>query len=398
MYASDQEKELHALFAWALGNPNVYRPKLYQTSSGHDEPADLVWVEGDNVTLIYLCRKEASEVRPRATPDSEKAAKHNIDQAAKWLRRWKGNPGFSPPRPLPMTNTYEEREVSFDSVKNVTVLSIIDTVHAFARQHPELTSKYNITDSLTMPQSAVASLFQNGGNFGDFRWLVDEVRERGELSFDAIANLVDDYVVNAWNTAKLTRHWPARAIDYRFTDLAEILHSFRHVADPVGPAPMHLHRIIGSLELMPFLCLLGLARDELSSYLYRRRHGAFAPVSSFEQFKEQMVQATKILTDSSFYVTAHTALELSEGYTTDFWNYTPDSQVGVSAKVPWKPSALVVDGNLIFVSVLDVMELAAVGWVANLAETQGCDRTVLINLIATPDALFPLVAESGVVL
>jgi hypothetical protein len=210
---SIQETLLKDFAERSLAAPFVFVPRKQRNG---DEPADLVWACNNCVILMYMTEHKVYADKQKRTRVLQKSIQHNLRQAQGWLRAWRQGHYLSG------DNGFYNFSLKYDSSYRVVILSVIKCGDAVAELHDEDAKRLAVSCCVTLPQSCVQQLAQNGLTSLDLVHLINLMRLQhgtGPVSEGCFHDILTTYCRASAVSAGVQRFWPTFELDDRFHEV-----------------------------------------------------------------------------------------------------------------------------------------------------------------------------------
>jgi hypothetical protein len=217
-----QEEVIKELTEHSLAAPFVFAPdnEKYQDR----EPADLVWACNKCVILMYMTEKKVYPDKTKRDRIRKEAIDHNLGQAKKWLKKWKGG------QDLLGANGYHTFCIKYDPACHVIVLSIIQCGDPVALLHDDEAKKLGLACCATLPQSAILGLATVGGTSLDLLALIDEIRKFSKgaaVPEETVSAIIASYARAWWDHFTPGELWPNYQVNKLFHEASYAILSAR---------------------------------------------------------------------------------------------------------------------------------------------------------------------------
>jgi len=156
---SNQERLCFELIERAGGRAHLFAPDVYD---GNREPCDLAWVANDCVALFYMNENGRG---------LERANKHNLRQAKRWLRVWRDGR-----QRLVGRNGFRTFDIGPNDFPHVVVFSVVGCPGQAGAYHHEQVQALGVTAVATLTQDDLSALAHAGATLYDALVLVNAMR------------------------------------------------------------------------------------------------------------------------------------------------------------------------------------------------------------------------------
>jgi hypothetical protein len=248
---SDQETVLEEFMQRSFGAQSLYVPKKYDKGSAQREPADLAWCSDGLVVLFYM-RSSKEEL-----PDQ---IDHNMRQAVGYHRLWaSGRPKYA----LRGRNRFgDECFVPYNSVRAYLTLLVVSDKCGVDILEPIARDIQNAV--VVVPETLLHWIAEFGGSIVDLLTIIDsflavrlEVRERCEDNFEALNNLVVQYVNESLVKADPSGRYLSGAPQHDYLVLGKYLSHMKVPAEfgkavSTAKGREEISRVFGDLMLVEY--------------------------------------------------------------------------------------------------------------------------------------------------
>lgn len=259
---STQEDALQYFMNKSFGGQMLYTPKKYRKGKAQREPADLAWVNGSFVALLYMCRSSA---------DLDTQIEHNVRQMDGYIRMWDtGLPSYG----LRGVNTFGDHcFVPRSTATHLVTLAVVSAKCGIVRL-PCVSTNGRLAVRFAVPEDFLVWVADVGGTMSDLlRIALDYLTGSRDLGRSPDGYAALETYTRSYAESTLNRVDPKREyiVDAKVGLYAAV---YRHISllrmpESMKGAPMpqeHRHmqaRYFGDMLLIESVTLAKLAAEAL---------------------------------------------------------------------------------------------------------------------------------------